>query len=521
MKNYYLLLSSFILLGINSVSAQRSESFEQQYDPIRTELTNWDAVRGPWLSESIIAVSNQTPIPDRNFPENFTPDQMLNMVPLSTLSRISAIAVSNQRDSVDRNFWSNVNNVVTRPGCEPVSGRSYGDPHLKSYDNARYSFQTVGEFILTKSSDGNMEVQARQKSSREDISLNTAVAMNVGGDRVGIYASDFPDGNSSTPVRVNGQAVQVDTRPYFLNNGGTIRRSNGVYIVDWPTGESVSTQVRGGSMPFLNLTVQVYPCSRGGYIGLMGNANGSQRDDYNTRSGGVSVFSSPRGKETEYMKKQRLAWIAQDFADDNRINQATTLFDYPIGTSTLSFTDRSFPRVHRTIEDMTPEKRETARRVCANNGIGNDDMEGCIFDNGYLNIPPSPRYVITDPSEGAVLADAGDGGIRNVNDPRKPAKPGASFSSAESNDPQPIKGSDKPVKVNNNGTEKEVESKPTSVVVEPVKAKPTPQPQISKPKPTPKPKPRPKITPKPRPRPKITPRPKVTPKPGGKIGGKH
>ena len=112
MKNYYLLLTSLILLSANNAFSQRSASFDQQYEPIRTEFKNWDAVRGPWLSESIIAISNQTPIPDRNFPENFTPDQMLNMVPLTTLDRISAIASSNQSDSLDRDFWNNVQNVV-------------------------------------------------------------------------------------------------------------------------------------------------------------------------------------------------------------------------------------------------------------------------------------------------------------------------------------------------------------------------------------------------------------------------
>jgi hypothetical protein len=518
------------MLSANTAFSQRSANFDNQYEPIRTELKNWDAVRGPWLSESIIAISNQTPIPDRNFPENFTPDQMLNMVPLTTLDRISAIAVSNQRDSVDRRFWSNVNNVVTRPGCEPVTGRSYGDPHLKSYDGARYSFQTVGEFILSKSSDGNMEVQARQKSSREDISLNTAVAMNVGGDRVGIYASDFPDGNSSTPVRVNGQAVHIDTRPYFLSNGGTIRRTNKTYIVDWPTGESVSAQVRGGSMPFLNLTVQVFPCSRGGYVGLMGNANGQQRDDFNIQNNGGNRVVTNGGifgrEESEYMKKQRLAWLAQDFADDNRINQVTSLFDYPIGTSTLSFTDRSFPRIHRTIEDMTPAKREAARNVCANNGIGAEDMEGCIFDNGYLDIPPSPRTPITNPSKGAILADVGGVGTPNVNDPRdvsdpkevKTPKKGTIFDSDENPHPQPIIQDDKPIKTKTPTSDNEVET-PAPIKVEPVKTTPTPKPRIIKPKPRPV-TPRPKVKPRPvTPRPKVTPKPKITPKPGRSIGG--
>jgi hypothetical protein len=54
---------------------------------------------------------------------------------------------------------------------------SYGDPHLITFDGYRYSFQTVGEFILAKSSDRVFEVQTRQSPVNRSLSLNSAVAM--------------------------------------------------------------------------------------------------------------------------------------------------------------------------------------------------------------------------------------------------------------------------------------------------------------------------------------------------------
>ncbi|NJL85939.1 MAG: hypothetical protein HC886_08105 [Leptolyngbyaceae cyanobacterium SM1_1_3] len=76
----------------------------------------------------------------------------------------------------------------------PVQARSYGDPHIQTYDGLHYSFQTVGEFILSKSRDSSFEVQTRQGRVRDNngLSLNTAVAMNVCGHRVAVYIED-PD----------------------------------------------------------------------------------------------------------------------------------------------------------------------------------------------------------------------------------------------------------------------------------------------------------------------------------------
>ena len=67
----------------------------------------------------------------------------------------------------------------------PVTrARTYGDPHLVTYDGERIAFQAVGEFVLTKADDSRFEVQTRQRAVQDDFSVNTAVAMNINGDRV-------------------------------------------------------------------------------------------------------------------------------------------------------------------------------------------------------------------------------------------------------------------------------------------------------------------------------------------------
>lgn len=424
MKNT-LLFIGILVMFIPSLQAQ-SERFSQDFQPVRNELTKWDPIRGEWLASSLVAMAKKEPIPDRTFPEDFTPAEMLRMVPEPNRLAIQQQINENQRiatDSTGRNEWNTVSNVVGRPTCKPITGRTYGDPHLASFDGATYSFQTVGEFVLAKSVSQNLEIQTRQQAQTDDFSLNTAVAMNVAGDRVAIYANEKPDNNSNTALRVNGAPVNITRNTYFLPHGGTIRYTSNSYIITWPTGETANAQIRNSSrMNFINVTVQVYPCAQQDLQGLLGNANGQERDDFETRTAGnrpaYMAFSSFGGEQMQRasneMEKEYLAFLARDYARDFRVTTNTSLFDYGFGQSTLSYTDESFPRVHRTVGDLSNDRQDAARRNCEEQGVRGAELKGCIFDNAYLEIPPSPRPTITDPTAGAVLTSV-DRPMKNVN----------------------------------------------------------------------------------------------------------
>src|SRR5690606_7776811 len=77
--------------------------------------------------------------------------------------------------------------------CSPcgtkTKNNSAGDVHLVTPDGLAFDFQGAGEFLLLKSSDGKIEIQTRQEPwlDSDRVTVNTAVAMNVNGDRVGIY----------------------------------------------------------------------------------------------------------------------------------------------------------------------------------------------------------------------------------------------------------------------------------------------------------------------------------------------
>jgi len=424
MKNILLILGLFFV-SMPLIQAQ-NDRFSQDFEPIRSELTKWDPIRGEWLASSLVAMSKKQPIPDRTFPEDFTPAEMLKMVPESNRLAIQQVVTNNQKiatDSTGRNEWNQISSVVSRPSCTPVTGRTYGDPHLSSFDNATYSFQTVGEFVLAKSETQNMEIQTRQQPQSDDFSLNTAVAMNVGGDRVCIYANEKPDNVSTSALRLNGSPVNITRSTYFLPHGGTIRYSSNTYTITWPTGEVANAQIRhSSSMNFINLTVQVYPCAQQDLQGLLGNANGREQDDFETGSvknrPAYMAFSSFGNSQMQQasndMEKEYLAFLARDYANDFRVTDQTTLFDYGFGQNTLTFTDQSFPRVHRTVGDLPNDRQIAARKTCEDQGVRGAELKGCIYDNAYLQIAPNPRPTITDPTSGVTLARM-EKPIKNVN----------------------------------------------------------------------------------------------------------
>ncbi len=397
MRNIFLLFTSTVVLSSSALWAQRGDNFDQNYAPIKKSLNEWDPVRGAWLSEALPAVINQEPTPVRTFPENLTPMEVLALVPSETRNEIINTTEGLRNDPNDGAFWTDVNAMVSSASCSSVQGRSYGDPHLISFDGERFSFQTVGEFVLAKGGKNRMEVQTRQRAAGESFSLNTAVAMNVNGDRVCLYAGDFPDQFRNTPVRVNGQPVTVSSTHYFLPNGGVIRHSGQSFIVDWPTGESLNARSgNSNGMAFYNVSVNVVNCNNT-YSGVLGNADGNGRNDFDGSAWQTpnTIFAGTNNNDD--WERTRAVFVARDFADAHRVTQATSLFDYAPGKSTFTYTDRSFPRVIRSVNDIDPTQRQQARRNCSNAGVLQADMNGCIYDNAFLNIPPCPAPPVRQP----------------------------------------------------------------------------------------------------------------------------
>lgn len=289
----------------------------------------------------------------------------------------------------------------TEPLEETVQGRSYGDPHINTYDGFHYTFQMAGEFILTQDRTHSFEVQARQKpvEGRSGISLNSAVAMAVCGHRVAVYAQDIPDGGS-TPLWIDGVPMPIETAVLPLPNGGEVQRlGSSHYAIIWPSGDQVIVRpITAGGEQFLNIMPTLSPAHRSAMIGLLGNFNRNAEDDLMGRDGTVVPAQSTYSVATNALGRVLPAVIPvrdvedayfdnlyRQFGDSWRIRQSESLFDYRPGQSTVTFTDMGFPREFVTLNGVAPARLEAAVDTCREAGVEEDLMDGCVFDVAATN----------------------------------------------------------------------------------------------------------------------------------------
>ncbi|WP_242045830.1 MULTISPECIES: VWD domain-containing protein [unclassified Calothrix] len=281
---------------------------------------------------------------------------------------------------------------------KPVKGTSYGDPHLITFDGHRYSFQTVGEFILAKSTDGIFEVQTRQSAVNKSLSLNSAVAMKVGKNRVAFYSKDFPDANTNTPLRINGKPTVVEGDSLSLPGGGVIHKQNDSnYVVEWSTGEKVAITIYSrGQFKYMDVFPFVLESQANQMVGLLGNVNGNVDDDLRFRSGDILPSKSTYGDVRQLiervspiriplgeLEKIYLDKLNKDFGNSWRVSQKESLFDYGQAQSTATFTDKAFPDAYLTLDMLSPAQLEDARSQCLNARVDASLLDGCIFDVGF------------------------------------------------------------------------------------------------------------------------------------------
>jgi len=274
------------------------------------------------------------------------------------------------------------------------SGKSYGDPHIITFDGYRYSFQMVGEFTLVTSKDKKFEVQVRQGAvPKQQLSLNTGVAMKVGNDRVALYTKEFPDSETDTPLRINGKPTKVEDS--LSLGGGKITHSGSDYIVQWNTGEKVKIRdITVANNQFMNVIPEV-PVLSDWYIGLLGNLNGKADDDLRSRDGNIvpTKNNSTYGQLNSLLNKsipipgvlnqaETLFFdqLYKEFGNSWRIKQSESLFDYPQDKNTESFTKLNFPSSYTALSSFLPPQLRKANDICRRAGVEADLLEGCIFD---------------------------------------------------------------------------------------------------------------------------------------------
>jgi len=210
---------------------------------------------------------------------------------------------------------------------------SWGDPHLITLDQTAMEFQAVGEFDLTQSVTDDFRVQARQRpwGSSTVVSVNTAVATRMNGQKVGVYAGMIPALRiGEAGVRTNVPAGGLD-----LGGGHRVTQSGNVYTLEFPGGERLAITNNGA---YLDARLTLPDARRGRVRGVWGNFDGVTTNDLITRVG--ATLSSPVTPADLY----------GTFGNSWRVpSVAESLFVYDVGQRWGGFDDPAFPSAQAVI----------------------------------------------------------------------------------------------------------------------------------------------------------------------------
>jgi hypothetical protein len=154
----------------------------------------------------------------------------------------------------------------------------FGDPHLLTADGAHVEFQAAGEFIVARSEGDVLEVQARFEPpvGATTVTLTSAVAMRVAGDRVAFYA------DATRPLVINGEVIDRVAYATTLPGGGVVERLGSQAIVIWPDGSRLELALYSR---FVNFALSPSDALAPALIGVLGRRDGDQSNDLVTRDG--------------------------------------------------------------------------------------------------------------------------------------------------------------------------------------------------------------------------------------------
>ena len=145
----------------------------------------------------------------------------------------------------------------------------WGDPHIRTFDGLAFDVQGAGEFVMARDSD--LEIQVRQEPVVGSLirSKTTAVALDAGASRVGVYLGEDP------PIRIDGASTAVDEVGVDLG-GASVHYAGDTVIIVLSATEQVRVTIGADG---LDVAVFIDPGRAGTTRGLCGDNNGDPVED--------------------------------------------------------------------------------------------------------------------------------------------------------------------------------------------------------------------------------------------------
>ncbi len=235
---------------------------------------------------------------------------------------------------------------------------NWGDPHIATPDLNRYSFQAVGDYLLTKSTepDDTFEVQVRYapfESGGKQWSGENALAMMVGDTKVEFYAQT----GGVVDIYINEVLTDINPGDLLAFRGGIITHQDDKLLISWLDGTllEASLDAPDPTREVRGFTRIYFPGSRRNHVqGLLGNFDGNPDNDFQIRDG--EVLDNPTEGEL-YLGGYRESWSIDGGASDSLFSQGDDPYDatYPTDVIRLS--------------DLPSDEAAAAEQLCRDQGI--------------------------------------------------------------------------------------------------------------------------------------------------------
>ncbi|WP_044171896.1 VWD domain-containing protein [Flectobacillus major] len=241
---------------------------------------------------------------------------------------------------------------------ENKPANSAGDPHIRTLDGLGYSFQGFGEFIATKASNDNLEIQVRQQpwqnSTNTLATVNTALAIRLNNDIVSVYVNP-------AKIIVNGQVLDNSFTTKTLTNKAYIAKNS--YEIHIVTGNKDEVVIRPYTY-HLDYLVSLNSTRKGKVNGILGNFDGNTTNDLQLSNGKAISYS--------------FGELYPSYADSWRIQQSNSLFVYDAGKNTDSYTNKAFPQAPPS---FLASQQQQATNTCKAAGISEEPfLSYCVYD---------------------------------------------------------------------------------------------------------------------------------------------
>jgi hypothetical protein len=263
--------------------------------------------------------------------------------------------------------------VTTASNGLAMEGRAWGDIHVQTMDGATYDCQAAGEFVASRSTAGDLEVQLRLESRgfSPNVSVATAVAVLVDSTRASVALGREP------MLFVDEQPMPLADGVVELPDGGRIEQSKRGYEIYWSDGSILTIDLR---KRHLNVFLRPAESRRSTLSGLFGNFNGIAADDVEATLATVGA-DSPDRLHAGLVELARILLVDEN--DDRLVEQEQSLFDYEPGQSTWTFR-KPAPTREATATALSANWRRRAQEACKEAGVTDPALlEACIVDVGY------------------------------------------------------------------------------------------------------------------------------------------